>query len=391
MVGHNEVMHARVGYSFTLLLFNLLRTTMKSITLRSVASLGALSLLLAACAQEIVEPVEEPVVEIIEEEVVVDVPRHPLTGFELGAEALSGPSISIKIDNTSAGRPQVGIASADLVFEELVEGGVTRYLAVFHTVVPEEVGPVRSGRPQDSDLIAPLGGLFVFSGVGNSNVREIIRGSGVQLVEHDTSGGTPDGKFFFRSNRKSAPMNLHIQARSLLEGYATLSPSVQKFQYRTNPAEATAVVSGVDASSVRAVFSSGVESIWKWDEASGTYLKFLSNGSPDNDADGTQISATNVVVLSPNYFDVEGLPTALISGQTDGAYIATGGKLLEGRFVSTAAKDPIQLTYKDGSPVYLTPGKTFVLLPPGESSQATGVKPGSFAYTSNGQEIVIRL
>lgn len=367
---------------------------MTTMTIRVAAAITGFSLLLAGCsAAEAEETVSEPEVEVVEEveEAAPDVPRHPLTGVELGTASVGGPSIAIKIDNTGAGRPQVGIAAADLVFEELVEGGVTRYLAVFQTEVPNEVGPVRSGRPQDSDLVAPIGGVFVFSGVGNSNVREIIRRSGVQLVEHDTSGGTEDGQFFFRSTRKPAPLNLHIEAASLLEGYSTLAPSVQYFQYKTDPADATAVLAGVEASSVRAVFSSGIESIWKWDSASGTYLKFLTNGSPDNDADGTQISATNVVTLSPNYIDVEGLPTAVIAGQTDRAYVATGGKVLEARFVSAGASSPLQLTDQDGNPVYLTPGKTFVLLAPGEASTAGGVKPGFFGYTSNGQETIVNL
>jgi hypothetical protein len=140
----------------------------------TTSAIVALSLVLAGCA--VVEEVEEveQVVEAVEVE--VEVPRHPLTGFELGGETVSGPSIAIKIDNTDAGRPQVGISSADIVFEELVEGGVTRYLAIFHSDVPDEVGPVRSGRPQDAELVPSFGGVFVFSGVGNSNVREIIRG-----------------------------------------------------------------------------------------------------------------------------------------------------------------------------------------------------------------------
>jgi len=366
---------------------------MKTLALRTMAGVATLSLLLAACTSEGPEVFEETAVAVeeIQEAVVPDVPRHPLTGVELGLATVTGPSIAIKIDNTSAGRPQVGIAAADLVFEELVEGGVTRYLAIFQTDIPDEVGPVRSGRPQDADLVAPVGGVFVFSGVGNSNVREIIRGSGVALVEHDTSGGTPDGKFFFRSSRKPAPLNLHIKPQDLLEGYQNLAPSAQQFQYRTDPADATAVVSGVEASSVRAVFSSGVESIWKWDAASSTYLKFLMNGSPDNDANGTQISATNVIVMSPNYVDVEGLPTALVGGYTDRAYVATGGKVVAGRFESSSARDRLVFTHNDGDPIYLTPGKTFVLLAPGESSSARGVKPGFFAYVSNGQEIVIEL
>jgi len=364
---------------------------MKKPVRRAVVGLSVFALALSGCAvQE--EPEAPDEVLVAEEEVVaVEVARHPLTGMELGAASVEGPSIAIKIDNTSSGRPQVGIAAADLVFEELVEGGVTRYLAVFHTAIPEEVGPVRSGRPQDADLIAPLGGVFVFSGVGNANVREIIKASGVVTVEHDTSGGTPEGEHFFRSSRKPAPWNLHIEAQEIIDMNSGLAAPVQQFEYRTDPAESSAVVSGSASESLTAVFSAGVNSEWVWDQGTGLYLKFLSNGSPDLDADGTQISATNVVVMSPNYVDVEGLPTAQITGFSDRAYIATGGYLLEGRFDASASGKPTLLTDADGNPVYLAPGKTFVLLPPGEASTAGGVKPGQFQFELNGELVTINL
>ena len=355
--------------------------------LKSVASiLVALSLTLAGCAGgDEVQEVEE-VAETVDEAVEEDLPRHPLTGFELGGETVSGPSIAIKIDNTGPGRPQVGIAAADIVFEELVEGGVTRYLAVFHTAVPDEVGPVRSGRPQDADLVPSFGGVFVFSGVGNSNVREIIRGSGLQLVEHDTSGGTPDGAYFFRSDRKPAPLNLHIEAASLLENYSDLAAPVQQFLFKTAPEEASAVVDGVAAEEIRVVFSSGIQSNWVWDAATGTYLKFLLNGSPDVDANGTQISATNLLIFTPNYFDVEGLPSAKVGQTRESAIIATGGKLIKGVFDTTEFGAPIKLFYGEEQPVFLTPGKTFILLPPGAGSVAQGVTPGGMTYVSDGEE-----
>ena len=348
--------------------------------------LVALSLTLGACAGGDVEVVEE-VTESAEESVAADVPRHPLTGFELGGETVSGPSIAVKIDNTADGRPQVGIAAADVVFEELVEGGVTRYLAIFHTAVPDEVGPVRSGRPQDADLVPSFGGVFVFSGVGNSNVREIIRGSGLQLVEHDTSSGTPDGAYFFRSDRKPAPWNLHIEAASLVENYEDLDAPVQQFLFKTAPEEASAVVDGVPADEIRVVFSSGIQSNWEWDAATGTYLKFLLNGSPDVDANGTQISATNLLIFAANYFDVEGLPSAKVGQTRETAIIATGGKLIKGVFDTTAFHEPIKLFYGEEQPVFLSPGKTFILLPPGAGSLAQGVKPGNMTYVSNGEEI----
>jgi hypothetical protein len=249
------------------------------------------------------------------------------------------------------------------------------------------VGPVRSGRPQDADLVRSLGGVFVFSGVGNSNVREIIRATRLQLVEHDTSGGTPDGKLFFRSSRKPAPLNLHIKASELASLYSSLPAPVEQFLYKSNPAEASAVVSGDDAQSLRVLFSKNIESVWEWNPATKTYLKFLSNGSPDNDADGTQISATNVLVFTPNYFDVEGLPSAKITGSRDSVFIATGGKIVSGFFDATVSGATITLLNDDEEPLYLAPGKTFILLPPGEASQAKGVTPGSVTYVSNGQTV----
>jgi hypothetical protein len=358
-----------------------------SVKSRSAASvLIALSLALTACASDAPSP--EDVVDgsgTSEEVVEADVPRHPLTGAELAGATVSGPSIAIKIDNTAAGRPQVGIAAADIVFEELVEGGVTRYLAVFHTAVPDEVGPVRSGRPQDADLVASLGGVFVFSGVGNANVREIIRGSGLQLVEHDTSGGTPDGEYFFRSTRKPAPLNLHIEASGVLSNYSTLAPPAQQFAYTSVAGGSSAAMDGEAAEEISVLFSNGVVSNWVWDEATGVYLKFLANGSPDSDANGTQISASNLLIFTPNYFDVEGLPSAQITGTRETAIIASGGKILTGVFDATAFKEPIGLFYGEDKPVVLTPGKTFILLPPGAGSQASGVTPGSITIVSGGE------
>ena len=357
-----------------------------------IKTLGAFAtasvMFLSGCSAE-PEVIEDQVVEVIEEEVPEPVvPRDPLTGYEISSAEISGPSIAVKIDNTSSGRPQVGIAAADIVFEELVEGGVTRYLAIFHTAIPEEVGPVRSGRPQDADLVRSFGGVFVFSGVGNANVREIIRGTGLQLVEHDTSGGTPDGEYFFRSSRKPAPWNLHISAAELASAYSTLEAPTQQFSYITEPDQVSASLKGEDAQSIRVGFSKGVESFWQWDEPSATYLKFLSNGSPDTDADGTQIAATNVVVFTPNYLDVEGLPSAKIAGTREAAIVFTGGKTVSGLFDASVLGEPIKLLDDEEAPLTLAPGKTFILLPPGAGSTAAGVTPGFVAYESNGETII---
>ena len=77
----------------------------------------------------------------------------PLTGEQIEVGALAAPSLAAKVDNHPDARPQVGLERTDIVFEELVEGGLTRYVAVWHSDVPAIIGPVRSIRPMDPDII----------------------------------------------------------------------------------------------------------------------------------------------------------------------------------------------------------------------------------------------
>jgi hypothetical protein len=174
-----------------------------------------------------------------------------------------------------------------------------------------------------------------------------------------------------------------------LENYSDLAAPVQQFLFKTAPEEASAVVDGVPAEEIRVIFSNGIQSNWEWDAATGTYLKFLLNGSPDTDANGTQISATNLLIFTPNYFDVEGLPSAQLGQTREAAIIATGGKLIQGVFDTTEFGAPIKLFYGEEQPVFLSPGKTFILLPPGAGSLASGVTPGGMDYVSNGEKINI--
>src|SRR5699024_2796891 len=92
--------------------------------------------------------------------------RWPLTGetAEEADEGLGRAAVSVKIENSPAARPQVGLQRADIVWEQLVEGGMTRFVATYHSDLPEEVGPIRSIRPMDAAIAGPAGGVLAFSG-----------------------------------------------------------------------------------------------------------------------------------------------------------------------------------------------------------------------------------
>src|SRR5690606_12965154 len=88
----------------------------------------------------------------------------PLRGESVERGALSHAAVSAKIDNHPEARPQMGLERTDIVFEELVEGGITRYVAVWHSDVPDLLGPIRSIRPMDPEIVGSFGGIIFYSG-----------------------------------------------------------------------------------------------------------------------------------------------------------------------------------------------------------------------------------
>ena len=138
--------------------------------------------------------------------------RKPLTGEPVSSadEIIARPALVVKIDNHPQARPQSGLNKADIVFEEIVEGTLTRFAAVFHSSDADPVGPIRSGRSQDVDMLGPLNGpVFAWSG-GNGGVRNLIRNS--DFINLD-AGFTPG--YYRRSGRGGAPHNLYSSTAAL--------------------------------------------------------------------------------------------------------------------------------------------------------------------------------
>src|SRR3954453_20276541 len=96
---------------------------------------------------------------------VAEVAIAPFTGLPDATRAsLTRCAITVKIDNTKNGHPKYGVEQADVVYEEVVEGGITRLAAVFNAQAPDRVGPVRSVRKTDQSIVRPYRGIFVYSG-----------------------------------------------------------------------------------------------------------------------------------------------------------------------------------------------------------------------------------
>ncbi|MDO9396026.1 MAG: DUF3048 domain-containing protein, partial [Herbiconiux sp.] len=175
----------------------------------------------------------------------------PLRGTPVVPGALPSPALAAKIDNHEDARPQLGLDSADLVFEELVEGGLTRYAAVWQSSVPELIGPVRSIRPMDPDILTPLGGIVAYSG-GQQQFVDMMRATPVYNAVH---GESDTEETFFRADDRESPHDVMVEAAELAAAHSDLPAPAAQFDYAADLASSTAASSGEPTSSLALVFS----------------------------------------------------------------------------------------------------------------------------------------
>ena len=300
-------------------------------------------------------------------------PAWPLTGVPADAVA-DRPALAVKIENSVDARPQTGLAAADVVWEQVVEGGITRFVAVYHSDLPPEIGPVRSIRPMDPAIAAPLGGLLAFSG-GVPTYVTAAQDAGLQALSQDSGA---DG--FSRTTTRAAPHNVYAVPQTLIDQADAAhrsSPNAQ-FDHPAAGEEPTAVAAGQPATSLDLMLSGVSHPRWTWNPADGRWLR--SEGSaPAVEADGRRIGATNVVVLRVDVVATEArdpagnpVPETILTG-TGRALVASGGHTVEATWSKPETEDRVTLTGADGEPVTLAPGTTWVeLVPNGGGAVATG-------------------
>ena len=286
------------------------------------------------------------------------IPRQPLTGTPLaeGEKPIGRPALAVKIDNqVGARRNHRGIALADIVFEEIVEGDITRFAAVFHSRDSDQVGPIRSGRSQDVDLLTSFRRpLFAWSG-GNPGVERLIAES--PLTDLNWQKGA---RGYYRG-AGSIPHNLYNDTETLwsqtpadLVGVAP----IQQFRY-LRPKQRF----GGDAVASFRLGMRGIDVEWTWDPGAGRFVR-SQEGAPHQDVVHGRIGATNVVVMVVQYLPSQ-IDARSPEAQTVGngpAYVFSNGAVRRARWVRQDSTHPIGLVGAKGKPVALTPGNTWIEL-----------------------------
>jgi hypothetical protein len=303
----------------------------------------------------------------------------PLTGvkYEEGtpeANGLVGPSVACKVDNSEAARPQQNLNKTDVVFDEMVEGGLTRLVAVFHSQIlttdadPKAVGvaPVRSIRPMDPDIISPFGGIVCYSG-GQLKFVNMMRATAVFNASETTEQGN---KTFSRLTTREAPHNVQVNVKLLAANHSELTAPQQAFDFAADLASATASTAGVSASNLKVAFPSALAE-WVPNSDNTSWLRIQDGKKHFDSATNEQIRATNVVVLDVqedrSYADPKygHIPKAVLIGKGK-AWVFTGGKYVEALWSKSSQTARIILTDSSGVAINLAPGNTWVELKPND-------------------------
>lgn len=340
----------------------------RGITIAATATL-LLSGMVTACSPSVPKPVGTPKPTASETTATPEptaLPQWPLTALERQSGD-SRPVVALKIENDPAAYPLAGLDQADNVWEQMVEGGATRFYAVFNSVLPTRAGPVRSARPMDAPIGAPLAGVVGCSG-GQAAFLKRVRDSGQALFTEDNAGAAAR-----RDRSRRMPHNLYFDAQALLDLAQSADatkrqpPGMQwSFAALGDASGPTAAKAGLPAGSVVAKFPAH-KVTWSWN---GSAWERSDAGAPLVSESGVRITADNVIVLrvqvvGTGTFDAAGspVPETVLLGEGP-AQVFTGGKYVSGIWRKSANPSLLELRTEQADPIVLAPGKVWVELVP---------------------------
>ena len=284
---------------------------------------------------------------------------YPLTGLATDND-INHRAVAVMINNHSKARPQSGLSKADIVYEMLAEGNVTRFLAVFQSEQPERVGPVRSARDYFIEIAKGLDSIYINHGY--SPDAKTLLNSG--YIDH-LNGLFYDGTLFKRDKSRKAPHNSYISFENIEKG-----SKEQGFDFTTPPKEwsfyteeeSNSIV-GADANKFTVDYGSNTYNVtYEYDGSEKMYKRY-SDGSQIVDQDtGKEVLLDNIIVLEAPHkiIDNEGRRDIDLSNGGN-AYLFQKGKMNE---IQWQFVDNLFIFIKDGEKVQFVPGKTWINIVP---------------------------
>lgn len=285
---------------------------------------------------------------------------NPLTGLSFEENITERRPIAIMLDNQYNARPQAALSEADVIYEILAEGLITRYMAIFYTNLPEHVGPVRSSRPYFVEKALEFDPYYVHVG-GSMQALSDIKTYKLADIDGLTSSA------FWRESHKKAPHNMYTSAEVLIA-------DAKRMKYNTSTQvsflsfnQVFTPLDGQNAVEITFVYKEpmkndpvGYYTSYKYNDEKKLYFRY-TNGTPHLDENTqTQLTCTNILVQYADIrvLDNEGRLDVDLITSGKGTYY-TGGKKIDVTWSKKSATAITEFYDANGTPIKLNPGVTW--------------------------------
>jgi hypothetical protein len=284
--------------------------------------------------------------------------QWPLTGEKLEGALPDHPVYVVKIDNTSSSAPQVGLGSADLIVEELVEGGLTRLAVFYYQDLPDNVGPVRSMRASDIGIVKPAEATLLASGGAPGTVTRLNNAKITTLSE-----GAPG---YSRDDSRPAPYNLFVSLKEVADanGKKWTAPKKTYFEF----GDESEFAGDIPVTKMSATFSGGHTT--EWTHTAKGWTRPNSFATPGKDFVADNVLLLEVKVGDAGYLDPAGnpVPETHFSGKGKGVLVH-GDKALRVTWKKALRQSQLKLSTPGGKTVTVPAGHTWVELVPAKDGK----------------------
>lgn len=345
-----------------------MKNPFKSVLIAAIIS----SFIVTGCSITSSKPVDQPAIEYVDPEIRGDILKKsdipfsnfsPLTGVGTYGE-VDQRIFAVMVNNHPKARPQSGLHKADLVYEILAEGSITRFLAIFQSELPDVVGPVRSARDYYISLSKDLGAIYVAYG-GSPEAFEMLRDRNItDYIGGILRRGYADDQFFYRVKFRSAPHNVYITNENLVKGAETrhfsLTQRLQSLSFLSE--EEMKESSGYEAKEIQVTYSNSYQPSYIFDGNSNTYTRYV-NGQKDTDLDTkTPIEVSNILIIEAPHKVIDNEGRREINFNNGGkGYLFQLGTVQE---IEWKKENGLFIPYIDGNKAKFVPGKTWVNVVP---------------------------
>lgn len=299
---------------------------------------------------------------------------YPLTGeaAENSKEA-NRRAIAVMVNNHVQARPYTGLTDADIVFEILAEGEITRLMAIYQSNFPERVGSVRSAREYYFELADGYNAIYTYHGAAKF-VNQMIKDQEIDFI--NGAAYDNDGDLFERTTDRKAPHNSYVLFSNLYDKAESLDYDLEKspepLPFRDEDGQ-----DGTDATSIQITYSKSdaYNPVFIYDESSGDYKRTVQGETVVDAANNEEVRVENLFVVEASHrvFDSEGRREIdLESGGT--AYLFSNGKMEEVQWENRSGEI---IPVKDGKEIGFTPGKSWINIVPTDPGIADVVTVGN--------------